>query len=143
MPAVIVRSFSDDAAGLNVGIATLHAQVPDVAGNKARIVAALKQMKQQGVNMALFPEFALTGYFWETKRAAGLTWRPIPWKNSRSGWTRKSGRFWTIRCSTCCSTDCAGIRQAAKSFSIPPLLFPKATNFSTTPIYMIKPFCLA
>ncbi len=69
MPAVIVRSFSDDAAGLNVGIATLHAQVPDVAGNKARIVAALKQMKQQGVNMALFPEFALTGYFWEDEKS--------------------------------------------------------------------------
>lgn len=67
-PALIVRSFSDDPGGLAIGIATLHAQVPDVEANKARIVAALKRMKQAGVNMALFPEFALTGYFWEEEQ---------------------------------------------------------------------------
>ena len=34
VPPVLVRSYSNDAAGLTIGMATLHAEVPGVAVNK-------------------------------------------------------------------------------------------------------------
>ncbi len=64
-PRLLLHTYSDDPKGLTIGLATLHARVPDVAANKARIVQSIEVMKEHGVNMAVFPEFALTGYFWK------------------------------------------------------------------------------
>jgi predicted amidohydrolase len=61
------RKFSDDEAKPSFGLANIQARVPDVAANKARILEALKIFKKKRVNIAIFPEFCLSGYFWENE----------------------------------------------------------------------------
>lgn len=66
---VIERVYADDPAGLSVGLANIAAVVPDVEANKEKILRAARIFKERGVNFALFPEFALSGYFWEDEPA--------------------------------------------------------------------------
>lgn len=61
---VVERYFSEDENGLNVGLANIHALVPNIDYNKDKIYRALSIFKDRGVNMAIFPEFCLAGYFW-------------------------------------------------------------------------------
>ncbi|MEJ7790262.1 MAG: carbon-nitrogen hydrolase family protein, partial [Thermoleophilaceae bacterium] len=63
--SIIERSYSDDEKGLSVGIANIHASVPDVQANKDTIVEVARIFAERGVNYAIFPEFCLSGYFWE------------------------------------------------------------------------------
>jgi predicted amidohydrolase len=58
-------TFDPHGAGLTVGLANIQASVPDVAANQALIREALAAFRREGVNLAIFPEFALTGTFWE------------------------------------------------------------------------------
>jgi len=58
------RSYCDDESKLSVGLANIHAEVPDVEANKDKIQRAASIFKQRGVNIAVFPEFCLSGYFW-------------------------------------------------------------------------------
>jgi predicted amidohydrolase len=51
--------------GSSIGIANIAAEVPGVEENKAKIVRALRVFKDRGVNTAIFPEFCLSGYFWD------------------------------------------------------------------------------
>jgi predicted amidohydrolase len=62
---VIERVYSDDPAGLSVGLANIAAVVPDIEANKDKLLRAARIFKDRGVNFALFPEFCLSGYFWE------------------------------------------------------------------------------
>jgi predicted amidohydrolase len=62
---VVQRTFSDDPDMLSVGLAQIHAHVPDIEANKAKILHACQVFKEHGANVALFPEFALSGYFWD------------------------------------------------------------------------------
>jgi predicted amidohydrolase len=64
---VAERTFSDDATKLSVGLANIEAVVPDVEANKDKILRVCKIFKERGVNFAVFPEFALSGYFWDEK----------------------------------------------------------------------------
>jgi predicted amidohydrolase len=66
---VLERVYADDPAGLSVGLANIEAVVPDVEANKEKILRAARIFKARGVNFALFPEFALSGYFWDDERA--------------------------------------------------------------------------
>ena len=63
--SIVERSYSDDDEGLSVGIANIHAAVPDVEANKDTIVRVAQTFAERGVDYALFPEFCLSGYFWE------------------------------------------------------------------------------
>lgn len=66
---VVERVYSDDPSGFSVGLANIAAVVPDVAANKEKVVRAARIFKQRRVNVAIFPEFCLTGYFWRDERA--------------------------------------------------------------------------
>ena len=62
---VIERVFSSDPTRMSVGLANIRASVPDVEANKDKICRVAEVFKQRGVNVAVFPEFSLSGYFWE------------------------------------------------------------------------------
>jgi predicted amidohydrolase len=58
-------AFSAKEGSISIGIANIHAAVPDVESNHKRILAAAEIFKEKKVNLAVFPEFCITGYFWE------------------------------------------------------------------------------
>jgi predicted amidohydrolase len=62
---VVERRYSDDASLQTVGLANLHAVVPGIEENKRKVERACRQFKDRGVNVAIFPEFCLSGYFWD------------------------------------------------------------------------------
>jgi len=59
------RGYCDDESKLSVGLANIHAEVPDVEANKDKILRAASIFKERGVNICVFPEFCLSGYFWD------------------------------------------------------------------------------
>jgi predicted amidohydrolase len=61
------REFSDDESKLSIGLANIRADVPDIEANKDKILRAAAIFKERGVNMAIFPEFCLSGYFWDER----------------------------------------------------------------------------
>ncbi|HEU5302602.1 MAG TPA: carbon-nitrogen hydrolase family protein [Acidimicrobiia bacterium] len=66
---VVEREYSDDPDGFSVGLANIHAAVPGIEENKAKIERAARIFGELGVNVAIFPEFALSGYFWDDEPA--------------------------------------------------------------------------
>jgi predicted amidohydrolase len=66
---VVERVFSEDAGLLSVGLANIHAEVPNIEANKEKILRASQIFKERGANVAIFPEFCLSGYFWEDEHA--------------------------------------------------------------------------
>lgn len=62
---IVERDFSDEEENLSLGIANIHAEVPHIEANKDKIARALEIFKERRVNLAVFPEFCLSGYFWE------------------------------------------------------------------------------
>ena len=61
------RSYSDDESKLSVGLANIRAEVPDIEANKDKILRAASVFKERGVNIGVFPEFCLSGYFWDER----------------------------------------------------------------------------
>lgn len=51
---------------LSIGLANIHAIVPGIEENKNKINQAIEIFKRKKVNIAIFPEFCLAGYFWDT-----------------------------------------------------------------------------
>jgi predicted amidohydrolase len=66
---VIERTYSEDDSFATVGLANIHAVVPGIEENKAKIERAARIFAEMGVNVAIFPEFALSGYFWDDEPA--------------------------------------------------------------------------
>lgn len=66
---VVERSYSRDDHRISVGLANIHAVVPGVARNKDKVERATRVFRDLGVNVAIFPEFALSGYFWDDEPA--------------------------------------------------------------------------
>ncbi|HSP37305.1 MAG TPA: carbon-nitrogen hydrolase family protein [Frankiaceae bacterium] len=66
---IVERTFSSDPSKMSVGLANINASVPDVEANKDKICRVASIFKEHGVNVAVFPEFSLSGYFWEDERA--------------------------------------------------------------------------
>lgn len=66
---VVEREYSSDGDGLSVGLANISASVPGIEANKDKVLRAATVFKEKGVNLAVFPEFALSGYFWEDEEA--------------------------------------------------------------------------
>ncbi|MFW5836367.1 MAG: carbon-nitrogen hydrolase family protein [Desulfovibrionaceae bacterium] len=85
---VVRKSFSHNASGLTLGLANLHAEVPGIAANKAKVLGALAAFKKMGVNMAVFPEFVLSGYFWEDQVACWPYMRKAALENQMD-WLRR------------------------------------------------------
>src|SRR5215218_198743 len=63
--SVVERTYSDDPSKFSIGIANIEAVVPDIEANKEKILRAAEIFREQGVNVAVFPEFCLSGYFWD------------------------------------------------------------------------------
>jgi predicted amidohydrolase len=82
---VIERVYSSDPAGLSVGLANIAAEVPDIEANKEKVLRAARIFKERSVNFAVFPEFSLSGYFWEDEPScrrymeAALTENHVDW----------------------------------------------------------------
>ncbi|MGH8866727.1 MAG: carbon-nitrogen hydrolase family protein [Actinomycetes bacterium] len=66
---VVERAYCDDETLPTVGLANIHAVVPGIEQNKDKIVRAAGIFAEMGVSVAVFPEFALSGYFWEDEPA--------------------------------------------------------------------------
>ena len=66
---VVERIFSEDVRLPSVGLANIHAEVPNIEANKEKILRACQIFKERGANLAIFPEFCLSGYFWEDEAA--------------------------------------------------------------------------
>lgn len=49
------------------GLANIHAEVRDVDANKDKILRAARIFEERGVNIGVFPEFCLSGYFWDER----------------------------------------------------------------------------
>jgi predicted amidohydrolase len=62
---VKVAELAFPEAGCCVGVANLEARVGNVSANRERIRQALSCFRDHGVNVAVFPEMCLSGYFWE------------------------------------------------------------------------------
>ena len=50
---------------MTIGLANIRAIVPDIEANKDKMARAIDIFKAKKVNVAIFPEFSLSGYFWE------------------------------------------------------------------------------
>jgi predicted amidohydrolase len=66
---VVERTFSPDAERPSVGLANMHSVVGDIELNKDKIVRAIKVFKERHANIVIFPEFCMSGYFWEDEAA--------------------------------------------------------------------------
>lgn len=66
---VVERTYSTDDSLPTVGLANISAVVPGLEANKEKIVAATRLFAELGVNVAIFPEFSLSGYFWDDEPA--------------------------------------------------------------------------
>jgi predicted amidohydrolase len=67
--SVVERTYSDDPSRLSIGLANISAQVPGVEANKDKVLRVAKIFKERGVNVGVFPEFCLSGYFWDDEKA--------------------------------------------------------------------------
>jgi predicted amidohydrolase len=82
---IVERTYSDDASLPTVGLANIHAVVPGIEENKAKVETACRQFERAGVNVAIFPEFCLSGYFWDDEEACwpyledAVTERHLDW----------------------------------------------------------------
>jgi predicted amidohydrolase len=65
---VVERTYSADDSHLSFGLANIQAEVPGIEENKRKIERAVRVFRKLGVNVAIFPEFALSGYFWDDER---------------------------------------------------------------------------
>jgi predicted amidohydrolase len=68
-PNVVERRYSDDESLPTIGLANIHAVVPGIEANKAKVESCCRIFKERGVNVAVFPEFCFSGYFWEDEDA--------------------------------------------------------------------------
>lgn len=68
LPVVEIRC-SDNPGNISIGLANINNKVSlsgasGIAANKKRILEIIDLFKKYKVNMVIFPEFSLTGYFW-------------------------------------------------------------------------------
>ena len=66
---ILERDFSHDESKPSIGLANIHAVVPDIEANKERMLRAVEIFKEKKANIVAFPEFCLSGYFWEDEPA--------------------------------------------------------------------------
>lgn len=66
---VVERTYSDDPNALSIGIANIYATVPGIEANKEKILEVIDILKEYKVNMIIFPEFCISGYFWDDEDA--------------------------------------------------------------------------
>jgi predicted amidohydrolase len=65
---IVERFFSNHVNHPSIGLANIHAVVPDIEANKDKMARAVEVFKEKQANIAIFPEFCLSGYFWEDEK---------------------------------------------------------------------------
>jgi len=66
---VVERTYSSDDSLPTIGLANIRAVVPGIEENKDKIERAVRVFRDLGTNVAIFPEFSLSGYFWDDELA--------------------------------------------------------------------------
>ncbi len=82
---VTERRYGADESMLSVGLANIRAEVPGIEANKDKILRATRIFAERGVNVAVFPEFSLSGYFWD-ERADCLAYMHEAAVENHTGW---------------------------------------------------------
>ncbi len=59
------KHFSKKSENLTVGIANIGSESGKIEQNKKKILAALDLFTKKKTNLVIFPEYCLSGYFWE------------------------------------------------------------------------------
>ncbi len=62
------KYYSKKPGNLTVGIANIGSTPGKIEQNKKRILAALDLFTQMKTNLVIFPEYSLSGYFWEPEK---------------------------------------------------------------------------
>ncbi len=65
---LIEKFFSLNQDNISVGIANINPKTGDLEENQKNIVKVLNLFSEKKVNLAIFPEYCLTGYFWENEK---------------------------------------------------------------------------
>ncbi len=74
---MIEKYFSKNPKNISVGIANINPKTNNVEENKNSIIKALNLFSEKKVNLVIFPEYCLSGYFWEPEKEC----RPYMEKN--------------------------------------------------------------
>ena len=62
------KFYSNKTHCLSAGIANIKSNPRDIEENKLRIISALDQFSKNKVNLAIFPEYCISGYFREPEK---------------------------------------------------------------------------
>lgn len=65
---LIEKFFSENSHNLSVGIANVNPKTKNLGENKKSIIKALDLFSEKKVNLVIFPEYCLSGYFWENEK---------------------------------------------------------------------------
>jgi len=65
---LIEKFFSENADNISVGIANINSKAGNLSENKKKIIEALDLFSKKKTNLVIFPEFCLSGYFWEPEK---------------------------------------------------------------------------
>lgn len=62
---LIEKFYSKNSENISVGIANINSKTENLSENKKKIVQALNLFSKKNTNIVIFPEYCLSGYFWE------------------------------------------------------------------------------
>ncbi len=65
---IVEKFFSENLENISIGIANINPKTKDLEGNKNSIIEALNLFSEKKVNLVIFPEYCLSGYFWENEK---------------------------------------------------------------------------
>ncbi len=65
---LIEKFFSKNSKSISVGIANINPKTKNLEKNKNSIIKALDLFSQKKVNLVIFPEYCLSGYFWKNEK---------------------------------------------------------------------------
>ena len=63
---------------MRIAVVQLDIKIADVAGNRERMIAKMRETREAGAELTIFPECALTGYCFESLEEARPHAEPIP-----------------------------------------------------------------
>jgi predicted amidohydrolase len=62
------KFFSKNSENISVGIANINPETRNLKQNQKKIIDALELFCEKKTNLVIFPEYCLTGYFWEDEK---------------------------------------------------------------------------
>ncbi|MBU8910514.1 MAG: carbon-nitrogen hydrolase family protein, partial [Desulfobacterales bacterium] len=65
---LIEKFFSKNSDNISIGIANINPKTKNLEENKNSIIKALNLFSEKKANLVIFPEYCLSGYFWENEK---------------------------------------------------------------------------